>query len=40
MSDKKSLLLDGTKIGSEINLLILEVKLASDVKSVRPDGVL
>lgn len=40
MSDKKSLILEGLQIGPKIDLLVLYAKFASDVESVRPDGVL
>ena len=40
MSDKKSLILDGLQVGPHIDFLVLYAKLAPDVGSMRPDGVL
>ena len=40
MSDLKSLILEGFKVGLEINLLFLYAKFAPDVESVRPNRVL
>ena len=39
-SDKKYLLLEGTKVGSEISLLVFQSEFPSDVGSVRFDCVL
>jgi hypothetical protein len=40
MSDKKSLIMEGFKVRPHIDLLVLYAKLAPDVGSMRPDGVL
>ena len=40
MHDVKLLILDGLQVGPKIDLLVLYAKLAPNVESVRPDGVL
>ena len=40
MSDVKSLILEGVKVGSKIDFLVLYAKFAPNVESMRSDGIL